>query len=94
MQNTIDYSNEVNTIKRLAPSASRYNFRSGGSRVNTAALRKLSENVRSLRQKCQNAIVAWCIAAILTAQRSTHQSGEAPPQSSVSPLAEKNCAGV
>lgn len=40
MYDNIDYSVEVNSIKRLAPSASRYNFRSGGSRVNTAALRK------------------------------------------------------
>lgn len=43
MYDNIDYSVEVNSIKRLAPSASRYNFRSGGSRVNTAALRKLSQ---------------------------------------------------
>ena len=33
MYNNIDYSVEVNSIKRLAPSASRYNFRSGGSRT-------------------------------------------------------------
>ena len=148
MYDNIDYSVEVNSIKRLAPSASRYNFRSGGSRVNTAALRKLSQYrklrwqewklkedicemssqlaavgehcgrvahrgkkltdlwldllsrsmeicwiLRSLRQKCQNAIVAWWKAAFLTAQRSTHLSGEAPPQSSAFPLEEKNCAG-
>ena len=31
MYDNIDYSVEVNFIKRLAPSASRYNFRSGGS---------------------------------------------------------------
>ena len=48
MYDNIDYSVEVNFIKRLAPSASRYNFRSGGSRVNTAALRKLSQ-YRKLR---------------------------------------------
>lgn len=48
MYDNIDYSVEVNSIKRLAPSASRYNFRSGGSRVNTAALRKLSQ-YRKLR---------------------------------------------
>ena len=29
MYDNIDYSVEVNSIKRLAPSASRYNFRSG-----------------------------------------------------------------
>ena len=45
MYDNIDYSVEVNFIKRLAPSASRYNFRSGGSRVNTAALRKLKEDI-------------------------------------------------
>lgn len=48
MYDNIDYSVEVNFIKRLAPSASRYNFRSGGSRVNTVALRKLSQ-YRKLR---------------------------------------------
>lgn len=40
MYDNIDYSVEVNSIKRLAPSASRYNFRSGGSRVNTAGTAK------------------------------------------------------
>ena len=50
MYDNIDYSVEVNSIKRLAPSASRYNFRSGGSRVNTAALRKLSQ-YRKLRKE-------------------------------------------
>lgn len=47
MYDNIDYSVEVNSIKRLAPSASRYNFRSGGSRVNTAALRNVLTACRS-----------------------------------------------
>lgn len=48
MNRVTDYSKEVREIKSLSPSASRYNFRSGGSKVNATAVRKLSQ-YRKLR---------------------------------------------
>ena len=71
MYDNIDYSVEVNSIKRLAPSASRYNFRSGGSRVNTAALRKLSQ-YRELRWQERSHKADICVKTTQLASEGEH----------------------